>query len=91
MMADSEKQVGAAVAMVVEEEEKERLIERVPVLDFDILCSTVAMKTNQGKWNKLEENYEEDGGEFGGGVFRMWEGDLLDCYDDRRLVLQSSL
>ncbi|KAL7593500.1 uncharacterized protein LOC111906898 [Lactuca sativa] len=90
MMADSEKQVGAAVAMVVEEEEKERLIERVPVLDFDILCSTVAMKTNQGKWNKLEENYEEDGGEFGGGVFRMWEGDLLDCYDDRRLVLQSS-
>ncbi|KAK9064220.1 hypothetical protein SSX86_015600 [Deinandra increscens subsp. villosa] len=91
-MADSEKAAAAAAAMVVgEEEEKERLIERVAVLDFDMLCSTVAMKTNQGKWNKLEEVYdEEDGGELGGGVFRMWEGDVLDCFDDHRLVLQSS-
>ncbi|KAL8228667.1 hypothetical protein R6Q57_013567 [Mikania cordata] len=77
-------------ATVVEEEEKERLIERVAVLDFDMLCSTVAMKTNQGKWNKLEEVYDEDGGDLGGGVFRMWEGDVLHCFDDRRLFLQSS-
>ncbi|KAI3716924.1 hypothetical protein L1987_68158 [Smallanthus sonchifolius] len=70
--------------------DEERLIERVAVLDFDMLCSTVAMKTNEGKWNKLEEIYDEDGGELGGGVFRMWEGDVLDCFDDRRLVLQSS-
>ncbi|KAI3823921.1 hypothetical protein L1987_05366 [Smallanthus sonchifolius] len=83
-MADS----GTAVEAAGEEE---RLIEQVAVLDFDMLCSTVAMKTNQGKWNKLEEIYDEDGGgELGGGVFRMWEGDVLDCFDDRRLVLQSS-
>ncbi|KAM0054361.1 putative PLAC8 motif-containing protein [Helianthus debilis subsp. tardiflorus] len=86
-----------AAAVVVEEkekekEERERLIERVEVLDFDKLCSTVAMKTNQGKWSKLEEVYDEedDGGELGGGVFRMWEGDVLECFDDRRLLLQSS-
>ncbi|KAK1422639.1 hypothetical protein QVD17_17925 [Tagetes erecta] len=70
-------------AVVVEEEE--RLIESVA---FDVLCSTVAMKTNQGKWNKLDEVYD-DGGEMGSGVFRMWEGDVVDCFDDRRLVLQS--
>lgn len=88
-MADSDTAV-----VVVEEEEKERLIEKVAVLDFDVLCSTVAMKTNQGKWNKLDEVYDdddEDGGELGSGVFRMWEGDVLDCFDDRRLVLQSLL
>lgn len=91
-MADSEKQVAAVAMVVVEEsEEKERLIEGVTVVDFDMLCSAVAMKTNQGKWIKLEEDYEEDGGELGGGVLRMWEGDLLDCFDDRRLLLQSSL
>ncbi|MFS8015319.1 putative PLAC8 motif-containing protein [Helianthus anomalus] len=82
----------AAAVVVVEEEERERLIDRVAVLDFDKLCSTVAMKTNQGKWNKLEEVYneEDDVGELGGGVFRMWEGDVLECFDDRRLLLQSS-
>ncbi|XP_076887614.1 protein PLANT CADMIUM RESISTANCE 7-like isoform X2 [Bidens hawaiensis] len=72
-MADS----GSSAAAL---EENERLI------DFDKLCSTVAMKTNQGKWNTLEEVYDDDGG----GVFRMWEGDVLDCFDDRNLVLQSS-
>lgn len=87
-----------AVALAVEMEEKERLIE---VLDFDMLCSSVAMRTNQGKWNTLEENYyyENEGDEnydgeleLGqGGIFRMWEGDLLDCFDHRRLLLQSSL
>nr|GEV42518.1 PLAC8 family protein [Tanacetum cinerariifolium] len=84
-MGDSNK----VVAMVVEvgEEEKERLI------DFDMLCSRVAMNTNNGKWNTLHESYEnddEESGELGGGVFRMWEGDMLDSFDDRRLFLQSS-
>jgi len=73
--------------------EKERLI------DFDTLCSKVAMNSNNGKWNTLHESYEndeyfddEESGELGGGVFRMWEGDMLaDCFDDRRLFLQSSL
>ncbi|XP_071697480.1 uncharacterized protein [Rutidosis leptorrhynchoides] len=104
---DSGKVAAAAMTVAVDEEEKERLIE---VLDFDKLCSRVAMKTNQGKWNnKLHEDnnyynnqecYDDDdddddemevlelGG--GGGVFRMWEGDLVECFDDQRLLLQSS-
>nr|XP_043622126.1 uncharacterized protein LOC122593746 [Erigeron canadensis] len=89
------------VVMVDEKEEKERLIE---VLDFDMLCSRVAMKTNQGKWNNnlqpQEDSYYYEEAEeemememelgLGGGVFRMWEGDLLECFDDKRLLLQSS-
>ncbi|GJZ10296.1 hypothetical protein Tco_0545055 [Tanacetum coccineum] len=84
-MGDSNK----VVAMVVEvgDEEKEWLI------GFNMLCSKVAMNSNNGKWNTLHESYEndEESGELGGGVFRIWEGDMLDCFDDRRLFLQSSL
>ncbi|KAH7856432.1 hypothetical protein Vadar_001411 [Vaccinium darrowii] len=75
------------------EEEGEKLLEGVTVLDFDVLCSTVAMQTQQGKWRKLDE-FREDvdngGGEFGSGVLRMWEGEILDCFDDRRVALQSA-
>lgn len=80
---------------MLEEEEKERLLEGVTVLDFDMLCSTVALRTAQGKWGKLgsvgvgEEEEEEEGGEFGG-VLRMWEGEPLDCFDDHRIALEST-
>ncbi|KDP20861.1 hypothetical protein JCGZ_21332 [Jatropha curcas] len=83
-MADLEKQV-------VEAEEEERLIEGMAVLDFDMLCSTVALQT-QGKWRKLEtedfDAMDASGGEFGG-VFRMWEGEVLGCFDDRRIAIES--
>ncbi|KAK3014351.1 hypothetical protein RJ639_009073, partial [Escallonia herrerae] len=82
-MGHTEKQ---ETRVVVGEEAEERLM----VLDFDMLCSTVA----QGKWRKLgdeEEGLERDDVECGGGVVRMWEGDLLDdCFDDRRIALQSA-
>ncbi|OMO76625.1 hypothetical protein CCACVL1_15534 [Corchorus capsularis] len=62
------------------------------VLDFDMLCSTVALQT-QGKWRKLEDAedcLEQGNGEFGG-VFRMWEGEVvLDVFDDRRIALESA-
>ncbi|EEF37732.1 protein PLANT CADMIUM RESISTANCE 6 [Ricinus communis] len=93
-MGDLEKQ---GMMMVAEEEEEEqKLIEGMAVLDFDMLCSTVAMQT-QGKWRKLESNDFDGnsnnggdivGGEFGG-VFRMWEGEVLDCFDDHRIAIES--
>jgi Cys-rich protein (TIGR01571 family) len=86
-MADSEKQ-----DKVFNEDEEARLIEKVAVLDFDMLCSTVVMQ-NQTKWTRLHTQNHEDEDEIGaefGGVLRMWENDLLDCFEDRRIVLQSA-
>ncbi|KAI4365081.1 hypothetical protein MLD38_021100 [Melastoma candidum] len=76
-----------------EGEEKRRLLGGVPVLDFDMLCSAMALQT-QGKWTNLRGCEEEGGrglcpGEVGG-VLRMWEGEFLDCLEDRRLALQSA-
>ncbi|XVF40622.1 hypothetical protein PTKIN_Ptkin01aG0128900 [Pterospermum kingtungense] len=75
-----------------ENEEEERLLEKMAVLDFDMLCSTVALQT-QGKWRKLEnadDSFEQGNGDFGA-VLRMWEGEVvLDFLDDRRLALQSA-
>ncbi|KAE9452659.1 hypothetical protein C3L33_15439, partial [Rhododendron williamsianum] len=81
-----------ADAVREEEEEGEKLLEGVTVLDFDMLCSTVAMRTQQGKWRKLDDREGDvdynnnNGGEFGG-VLRMWEGEILDCFDDRRGIV----
>lgn len=92
-MANSEKPA-AINGEKKDEEEEEKL---VAVIDFDVLCSTVAMQTHQGKckWSsKLDVDVDvdvEDDIEYGGGaVLRMWEGDLLDCLDDRRLALESA-
>ncbi|KAF3451592.1 hypothetical protein FNV43_RR07687 [Rhamnella rubrinervis] len=92
-MADLEKQERMVAADNADEEEKERFLEGMSVLDFDLLCSTVALQT-QGKWSKVEsvEGGDVVGGEGGdfGGVLRMWEGELLDCFDDRRIALESA-
>lgn len=92
-MADSEKREKAGGGQGEEEEEEQRLLmEGLTVLDFDMLCSTVALQT-QGKWRKLESGDrggDDEGLELGGGVFRMWEGEVLDCFEDRRIALQSS-
>ena len=69
-----------------EEEEDERLLQGVTVMDFDVLCSTVA----QGNWRKLQDDDDVDGGGEFGGVLRMWEGEVLDFFDDRRVALQSA-
>lgn len=60
--------------------ENERLLEGMPVLDFDMLCSSVALQSAHGSWGKLGGGDEEQQG----GVLRMWEGELLDCFDDFR-------
>ncbi|THG14933.1 hypothetical protein TEA_015397 [Camellia sinensis var. sinensis] len=91
-MAEAEK-VGAGVKEE-EEEEEQKFLEGVTVLDFDMLCSTVASQT-QGKWRNLDTLHHDEsqdgvvGAEFGG-VLRMWEGEVVNCFDDRRIALQSA-
>ncbi|TKY71608.1 PLANT CADMIUM RESISTANCE 8 [Spatholobus suberectus] len=68
------------------EGEKERLLEGMAVLDFDMLCSSVALQSEHGSWGKHGGGEEEQQG----GVLRMWEGDLLDCFDDRRIAFESA-
>ncbi|XP_010277884.1 PREDICTED: uncharacterized protein LOC104612233 isoform X2 [Nelumbo nucifera] len=88
-MADSEKQETAVNGM--SEERGGSCVEGVAVSDFDMLCATVALQT-QGfsvdKWRKLG-GIHEDGGDFGG-VQRMWEGEVLDCFDDRRIAIETA-
>ncbi|XP_014507430.1 protein PLANT CADMIUM RESISTANCE 7 [Vigna radiata var. radiata] len=86
-MGDFEKQ-----ERVMEEEERESLLEGVAVLDFDVLCSTVALQAQHGKWGRLgvaDDDQEEESGEFGV-VLRMWEGEILECFDDHRIALEST-
>ncbi|KAJ8761608.1 hypothetical protein K2173_004384 [Erythroxylum novogranatense] len=85
-MGDLEKGVKNS-SVKTEEEEEERLME---VLDFDLLCSTVALQT-QGTWTKLrtQDVCDSGAGAGNGGVFRMWEGELLDCCDIPRIAIQS--
>lgn len=90
-MGDLEKQERAVLDKeAAEEEEKERLVggNGMAVLDFDMLCSTVALQT-QGKLQSFQGGEEGEVGDLGG-VFRMWEGELLDCFDDRRIALESA-
>jgi len=94
-MGDLEKEERVVVVGVEKkeeaEEERERFLEGMAVLDFDMLCSTVALQTQQGKWRSYENvSEEEEGGGEGGGVFRMWEGQVLDCFEDRRIALESA-
>lgn len=81
-MAELEKQERT---MVCKEAEEEKL------LDFNSLCSKVAMQTNNyGNWRILNEEEGEGEGEGEYGVLRMWEGDLFDCCEDHRIALDST-
>jgi len=66
--------------------EKESLLESTAVVDFDLLCSSVALRSSHGSWGKLGGRDDEQQG----GVLRMWEGELLDCFDDRRIAFESA-
>ncbi|CAJ1961510.1 unnamed protein product [Sphenostylis stenocarpa] len=68
------------------EGEKERLLDGKAVVDFDKLCSSVALRSAHGSWGKLRGGEEEHQG----GVLRMWEGELLDCFEDRRIAFESA-
>ncbi|KAL3519618.1 hypothetical protein ACH5RR_017767 [Cinchona calisaya] len=99
-MAEMEKKEVVADHQGKEEEEKESLIEKVAILDFDMLCATVALQSQKGKWDYTKFNGDEEGimlygnsnnGGGGGGVLRMWEGELIyDCFEDPSIAFQSS-
>ena len=61
--------------------------EGMPVLDFDVLCATVAMQRK----HLLFEFQRLPCQESRGGVHRTWEGDLMDCCDDRNIFLRTTL
>ncbi|GMI77564.1 hypothetical protein like AT1G11380 [Hibiscus trionum] len=92
-MAELDKQ--EKIVVNGNKEEEERLLEGMTAtataLDFDMLCSTVASQT-RGKWRELDSPgncLEQENGEFSG-VFRMWEGEVSDFMDDRRVALESA-
>ncbi|KAG9452810.1 hypothetical protein H6P81_005714 [Aristolochia fimbriata] len=67
------------------------LLDGMAVLDFDLLCTSVALQTQgytAGKRGETGDYDEESGGDFGG-VQRMWEGEVLDCFDDRRIAIET--
>lgn len=70
------------------ESKEEESRERMAAIDFDMLCATVALQT-QGistKKGVREDEFELDFG----GVQRMWEGEVLDCFEDRRIAIESA-
>lgn len=69
---------------------EEESSETMAVLDFDMLCATVALQT-QGftKTEKSGEEFERSNDDFGG-VQRMWEGGVFDCFDDTRIAIESA-
>ncbi|WOL18095.1 equilibrative nucleotide transporter 3-like isoform X2 [Canna indica] len=83
------------------EEEKAWGRDMHAVLDFDMLCTTVALQTqglSAGK-TRLKGAVAEEGGEEEeeeeeeewevGGVQRMWEGDVTNCFEDRRIAIEA--
>jgi hypothetical protein len=62
------------------------------VLDFDMLCASVALSAERRKAAAAPAGAAGDcGGGGGTGVQRMWEGDVvLDCLEDRRIALEAS-
>ncbi|XP_051215402.1 uncharacterized protein [Lolium perenne] len=74
-----------------EREESEGEEEAMAVLDFDMLCASVAMSAERrkGAAGLAAAVAASEGG--GGGVQRMWEGDVvIDCFDDRRIALEAA-
>jgi hypothetical protein len=62
--------------------------EAMAVLDFDMLCASVAMSAERRKGAAGMAAASEGPG---GGVQRMWEGDVvIDCFDDRRIALEAA-
>eukprot|EP00249_Psilotum_nudum_P016419 c25816_g1_i2 orf=214-993(+) len=59
--------------------------DRLPIVDFDVLCATVA-RQSEALAVELDQTLAE---ETAGGVQRMWEGGVLACFDESEIVLQT--
>ncbi|XP_068644600.1 uncharacterized protein [Aristolochia californica] len=70
---------------------EEELPEGMAVLDFDLLCTSVALQTQgylAGKRGETRDYDDESGGGFSG-VQRMWEGEVFDCFEDRTIAIET--
>ncbi|KAK3127352.1 hypothetical protein QOZ80_7AG0572030 [Eleusine coracana subsp. coracana] len=96
-MAEREKEASSAAAAGRPEEEPRRGDSDsegeegvAAMLDFDMLCASVALAAERRKGAAAAEA-DGDGGGGGGGVQRMWEGDVvLDCVEDRWVALEAA-
>ncbi|KAL4201854.1 hypothetical protein AMTRI_Chr02g260810 [Amborella trichopoda] len=70
-----------------EEEEDDKFLEGMAVLDFDMLCATVALQS-QGLYSEKGRDLKGAGGG-GVGLQRMWEGQVFDCFEDRRIAIET--
>ncbi|CAN6453302.1 unnamed protein product [Victoria cruziana] len=72
-------------------DEEEGFLEGMAVVDFDMLCATVALQTRGFSAGKSGGEVEGEGGRGGGGggLQRLWEGDVFDCFQDRRIAIES--
>ncbi|KAF0905120.1 hypothetical protein E2562_000918 [Oryza meyeriana var. granulata] len=90
MAAAAREEEASTAARSRQEEEGEE--EAMAVLDFDMLCASVALAAERRKDSAAAAAAVatvEAGG--GGGVQRMWEGDVvLDCLEDRRIALEAA-
>lgn len=57
-------------------------VDSLPILDFDLLCATIAMQREP-----LSVDIQRDACEVG--VQRMWEGGVFDCFENREIALQT--
>lgn len=71
------------LALQPHEDKERKSMDSLPILDFDLLCATVAMQSEP-----LSLEVQRDAGEVGG-VQRMWEGGVLDCFDNTEIALQT--
>uniref|UniRef100_A0A0E0ECZ4 Uncharacterized protein n=1 Tax=Oryza meridionalis TaxID=40149 RepID=A0A0E0ECZ4_9ORYZ len=92
--AAREEEEASTAARSRQESEGEE--EVMAVLDFDMLCASVALAAERRKDSGAAAaasaaTVEAGGGGGGGGVQRMWEGDVvLDCLEDRRIALEAA-
>lgn len=81
-------------AAATEGEDERLLTEEEMLVDIDLLCTAAVTQAHSGNWGRLNKEEEEDdcveSDYRNGGVFRMWEGEISDCFDDQRIALQST-
>uniref|UniRef100_A0A0E0I278 PLAC8 family protein n=1 Tax=Oryza nivara TaxID=4536 RepID=A0A0E0I278_ORYNI len=96
MAAEAREEEEASTAARSRQESEGEEEEVMAVLDFDMLCASVALAAERRKDSAAAaaatvEAGGGGGGGGGGGVQRMWEGDVvLDCLEDRRIALEAA-
>uniref|UniRef100_A0A0D3GS94 PLAC8 family protein n=1 Tax=Oryza barthii TaxID=65489 RepID=A0A0D3GS94_9ORYZ len=96
MAAAAREEEEASTAARSRQESEGEEEEVMAVLDFDMLCASVALAAERRKDSAAAaaatvEAGGGGGGGGGGGVQRMWEGDVvLDCLEDRRIALEAA-